>query len=168
VRCRAVVRRQGRITVLEQRSQAPGHRRIVRCGVICRKVRGQDATQIVGARGGAGLEQKPCCLQVLEQRDAAQQSVLFLTLKAKMAGDEGVVPKRGPQDFEPVELRGDGPIPDPDGFTGVPGEVSDVGWFLACRIPDAGFALAQTNPSAVPELGCEGIVKFQCRATMYT
>jgi len=73
VRCRAVVasraeaestkaqgqvsnakpgRKQGRITVLEQRSQAPGDRRIMRCGVICRKVRGQDAKRIVGARGG--------------------------------------------------------------------------------------------------------------------
>ena len=39
---------------------------IIRNGVVCRKVRGQNAEQVVGARGGTEQEQEPCCLQAVK------------------------------------------------------------------------------------------------------
>ena len=65
---------QGRGAVLKHRSHTPGNCGIMRSGVVCRKVRGQNAEQALGEGGGAEQEQQPHgCLQAVKGGDALQQ-----------------------------------------------------------------------------------------------
>ena len=48
---------EGRAAVLKQRGETPGNCNVMRDGVVCRKMGGQDAEQVVGADPGLALVQ---------------------------------------------------------------------------------------------------------------
>eukprot|EP00439_Symbiodinium_sp_Y106_P071984 s391_g13.t1 len=137
---------EGRVAVLKQRGETPGNCNIMRDGVVCRKMGGQDAEQVVGAGGGTEQEQEPCCLQAVKGGHALQQAVLLFAFQVELPGYEGVVSEGGPEHLEPLALRGEGPV-------------GDVGWFLAGSIPDPGLALVQPDTRMGPKRGDEGIVE---------
>ena len=106
---------EGRVAVLKQRGETPGNCNIMRDGVVCRKMGGQDAEQVVGAGGGTEQEQEPCCLQAVKGGHALQQAVLLFAFQVELPGYEGVVSEGGPEHLEPLALRGEGPVAYPDG-----------------------------------------------------
>ena len=144
--------------MLKQRGETPGNGNVMRDGVVCRKMGGQDAEQVVGAGGGTEQEQEPGCLQAVKGGYALQQAVLLFAFRVELAGYEGVVSEGGPEHLEPLALRGEGPVAYPDGF-GIGCKVGDVGWFLAGSIPDPGLALVQPDTRMGPKRGGEGIVE---------
>ena len=115
---------EGRAAVLKQRGETPGNCNVMRDGVVCRKMGGQDAEQEVGA--GGGTEPETCCLQAVKGGYALQQAVLLFAFRVELAGYEGVVSEGGPEHLEPLALRGEGPVAYPDGF-GIGCKVGDVG-----------------------------------------
>ena len=97
---------EGRAAVLKQRGETPGNCNVMRDGVVCRKMGGQDAEQVVGAGGGTEHEQEPCCLQAVNGGYALQQAVLLFAFRVELAGYEGVVSEGDPSTLSPWRCGG--------------------------------------------------------------
>ena len=116
--------------------------------------------QIVCARRGAGLEQKPGSLQVVEAGQALEEPVVVLAFLLEVPRDKGVVPEGGSEHGEPLVFRRERPVPNPDGRRPITAaEVCDAAGLLTSGVPDARFALMESDPRVVPQGGGKGVVQ---------
>ena len=77
--------RQGGVPLFQQRCEAPSDSCIMLRGVLGREVRGEDAQKVVRAGGGAGAQEEPPRLQVIDGGNALEEPVLVIALTPKLA-----------------------------------------------------------------------------------
>ena len=76
--------------------------------------------------------------------------------KPKSTLDVGLMPQRRAQDVQPLLVGGEGPIPNPDRILRIALKVGDVWGFLACCVPDPGFAGVQLYAGVLPQSSLKG------------
>ena len=150
--------RQGGVPLFQQRCEAPSDSCIMLRGVLGREVRGEDAQKVVRAGGGAGAQEEPPRLQVIDGGNALEEPVLVIALTPKLARDERIMPQGGAEHGEALGFGRESPVTYPYALL-ISAQVADVWRLLPSGIPNPSFALMQADACPVPECGRESVVK---------
>ena len=131
-------------------------------GVLGREVRGEDAQKVVRAGGGAGAQEEPPRLQVIDGGNALEEPVLVIALTPKLARDERIMPQGGAEHGEALGFGRESPVTYPYALL-ISAQVADVWGLLPSGIPNPSFALMQADACPVPECGRESVVMSMFR-----
>ena len=66
------------------------------------------------------------------------------------------MPQGQAQDVQPLLVGGEGPIPNPDRILRIALKLGDIWGFLACCVPDPGFAGVQLYAGVLPRSNLKG------------
>ena len=111
LRCQQRALRQRVVRLAEEPGKARRNSGVVLGGVNGRFCRGQNAEEVVGARGNAVAQQKPCRLKALDCGDGLQQTIVGLPFQRELALDKRVRPERRAQDIEALLVTGRQQVP---------------------------------------------------------